>query len=430
MTNLRRFFWVTAACCFFSGFSSCVTAEMTPPVSDPNAIVRQCAIDLQGHDWKRENAAFQQLSALIQSHPGGDLDYDPVIVPLMSHIGWGGIARKEAYQSAELLTSIGLPAVPALLQGLKSPEARLRWSCPEILAAIHPIDPSIVSALIPLINDSDPYVRRVAIESLGKLGPQARPAVPVLVQALQLLDQSAPGVDIAVPDAYENGYGRIDCHVSLIRILGISRPHVAAIASILEDRDPDVRVAAATALGDLGISARVASPQLQNSLHDSSAQVRINSADALGKIGDSSPAVIAALIHVLQTDEEKYARWAAAGSLGYIGPKAKATIPALKANTIPVLQSDISQDEGVGGGWVVLEALGEIGGADVMPYLARALDSPNDFTRQRAVVQLGNLGSLSRSTLPALRKRLTDSQPYVRQAAAEAITKIEHSRPR
>lgn len=136
-------------------------------------------------------------------------------------------------------------------------------------------------------------------------------------------------------------------------------------------------------------------------------------------MGADSPAAIAALIDILTNDPERGARRSAAGSLGNFGPPAKAAIPALRA----ALKTD-----GQGGWWVVPEALGKIGGPEVVPVLVEALTNSDEGVRGNAMRWLGNLGTLSKSAVNDLKKASqADPREHNRTAAIEALRKIEQA---
>jgi HEAT repeat protein len=67
---------------------------------------------------------------------------------------------------------------------------------------------AVVPVLIELLRDSNPVVRRYAAECLGDLGPEARPAVPALLRALQ--DQEVGGFFDTVGEAAEAALRKID----------------------------------------------------------------------------------------------------------------------------------------------------------------------------------------------------------------------------
>src|SRR4029079_13771106 len=116
--------------------------------------------------------------------------------------------------------------------------------------------------------------------------------------------------------------------------------------------------------------------------------IRIGAANALGDVGATSPETVAALIGILKDDSKREARRVAASSLGKIGPKAKDAIPALRASL---------KGDGERGWWVAADALGKIGGPEVVPILAEALTNPDEGIRRTAIRWLGNLGVAAKS---------------------------------
>jgi HEAT repeat protein len=94
--------------------------------------------------------------------------------------------------------------------------------------------------------------RREAVTALALLGPQAREALPVLVEALKDSD-TAP----VLPEKAARGLGRMG---------PAAAPAVPRLIEMLEPGDSlarDYRVAAAEALGDIGPVARDALPKLE-----------------------------------------------------------------------------------------------------------------------------------------------------------------------
>src|SRR5262249_20732563 len=150
---------------------------------------------------------------------------------------------------------------------------------------------------------------------------------------------------------------------------------------------------AASALAELGPKAKAAEAQLLAALKNPA--LCSTAAHALGQIGAASPQAVTALIDLLQNHPEREVRRSAAGSLGAFGPAAKAAIPALRAAL---------KEDGKGGWWVAADALGKIGGPDVVPILMEALVHLDADVRLTAMRGLGNLGAIARPALMALEK--------------------------
>jgi HEAT repeat protein len=74
------------------------------------------------------------------------------------------------------------PAVPSLIDALKSPEALVRQNAALALGTIGSEAKEAVPGLSDALNDSEWTVRRQAAVSLGQIGPDAAGAVPKLQQ--------------------------------------------------------------------------------------------------------------------------------------------------------------------------------------------------------------------------------------------------------
>jgi len=113
-----------------------------------------------------------------------------------------------------------------------------------------------IEYIIKALEYEDTYVRDSAAEALGEIGPDAKNAIPTLIDLLQ-------------------------------------------------DREVYVRKSAANALGEIGPYANEAVPALITALEDEDSWVRVYTAEALGKIGDKD--AVPALITALE-DEDEYVR--------------------------------------------------------------------------------------------------------------------------
>ena len=96
----------------------------------------------------------------------------------------------------------------------------------------------------------------------------------------------------------------------------------------LRSRRANIRIEAASALGDIGPAAASAVPALSNALEDEEWIVRSAAAMSLGGIGPPAKSAVSALTNALE-DEDEDVREEAASALGKIGPAAAAAVPAL-----------------------------------------------------------------------------------------------------
>ncbi len=81
------------------------------------------------------------------------------------------------------LVEMGEPAVPALIEALKDPEARVRNAAASALWSLGPKARSAVPTLAAALADSDDGVRLGAVMALESVGPDAAAAVPALSRA-------------------------------------------------------------------------------------------------------------------------------------------------------------------------------------------------------------------------------------------------------
>ncbi len=150
--------------------------------------------------------------------------------------------------------------------------------------------------------------RTAAAWDLGIRGPEAEPAVPVLIDALKR------GPD-SVREYAAWALGEI----------ASTEDAMLALVGSLHDRVIEVRQLGASALGKCGASAVVAIPALIETLNDSVPMVRMAAAEALGEIGPAAKAAVPALTEAL-TDSSWMVQASAAWALNDITPGTDHTV--------------------------------------------------------------------------------------------------------
>ncbi len=388
-------------------------AETVPLKPIDPELVSQFATRLREEAFAGHAETLEELTELLKTRSTSNLE--PLVEPLFKLSGWGGASRHNSRLAEYLIVWMGELAVPWL-------EGRVIWSdghdrrvAAELLTRIGPADAALAHLLCPLLTDSDEFVRRVAIDGLGIVGPAASDFVDDLESAAK----NDPKLSL-----------RVCARITLIKITGASEERVRALAAFLEMKDEaeagprgkikqsDIEAAAshaASALGKMGSKAQAATPILLVALQDPT--MRHIAARTLGEIGSKSPEAIAVLIDILKHDPENEVRRSAASALGDFGPAAKDAIPALRQE----LNGDPKR-----GWWLAADTLGKIGGEDVVPILIEALENRDGDIRRASMRALGDLGTLAQPAIAALEKaRNDDPLSYNRAAAAEALPKIE-----
>jgi HEAT repeat protein len=152
-------------------------------------------------------------------------------------------------------------------------------------------------AWIDALADGDPELRREAIENLGDMGPEASRAIPALTRVAQKdlisvrswaiykgLGGIGPAALSALATLVKDRSVRSVAVVTIGNMGPRARPAVPILAEALKDEHWWTRSMAAAALGKVGSGARHAVPALTVCLNDQAPQVRCEAALALDRI--------------------------------------------------------------------------------------------------------------------------------------------------
>lgn len=205
---------------------------------------------------------------------------------------------------------------------------------------------------------------------------------------------------------------------ALMRLGLMKRPEASqAAARALNDPEASVRVAAAHAL--VAAPAPDAVSALVPLLQDKLEFVRREVAYALG--GIKSHAAVAPLVSLLTTDKEMSVRAAAAVALGRIKDES-AVIPLAKVIQQQAPKKKAGEYEFVRR--AAVEALGQIHNPAAVQVLIDTLANEKNSidTRRTAATALGKIGS--NSAVPALRAAFNSDDPYLAEAAREALRRL------
>lgn len=167
-----------------------------------------------------------------------------------------------------------------------------------------------------------------------------------------------------------------------------SGDHIAALAQALDDKDEDVRLLAIEVLAEMGGKAEAALPAMVRSLEDSYGLVRIAAVYAVVNFGYKAIVAVPVLETWLDGDGEFFCVVAAAA----------------------IIQIEASRAD------------------EVLPFLVDALTSEDYGIRCHATWNLGQLGSVARNAVPALRRLLDDESiqdnEALRNLVVDAIESI------
>ena len=373
------------------------------------------------------------------------------------------------------LPQYGARAIVPLLRGLQSARSltkEQRDQLPPILAAL---GPAAIPVLVRHLHDTDEQIRAIAVGALGYL--HTRDEVHLLVELAQDPSDMVKQNLVATLGRIAASSGDTDpakrrrrrpLAFPLLWIQGwlpwksraapISPPDPIAVAVLtlrnaLKDESVTVRIHAARALGQVGLSSAEVVVDLIALLQDAAETVRCEVADALGKVGGNQESAVAALIAVL-SDVSPLVRTSAALALGALklaaAPAVSALVPLLQdsepsvraaaaeaiakagsltdAGTESLVNGLSSEDNVVRA--QTAEALGKIGAPaqEAVPALVEALADSNDRVRAEAVQALGRIGEgAADAAVPSLLHALKDQDNWVSALAAEALGQMGDS---
>jgi len=223
---------------------------------------------------------------------------EALVAPLIKDLKHQRVAdRLKAIGAVAQLGPRGKAASRALCESLLDSNTRVRLAAAE---ALDRVNPALHRLVIPIMVDKELENRLECARKIGELGPEGKPAVPVVVYFKQQYrgggltvevlaaiapDDKAVTAKVAAWLTSDNDpYVRLAAVKVLPHMAG-AKDHVRALVQVLRGDAVDaVRAAAASALGDLGADTKDADRLLRMAKTDASAQVREAAERALEKM--------------------------------------------------------------------------------------------------------------------------------------------------
>jgi len=208
-----------------------------------------------------------------------------LLLPLATN-AFSSFKKNQRWMAIHLLGSIGdgaEAAVPFLRERLRSGDPMQCLAASEALAKFGPDAKAAVPDLIELVKDVSGRRRHSAVyDALGEIGAAAAPAVPILQERLATETNMWTRTDIVL------ALGRIDPHEyeALDWFIGQMKDKDMQKRNEREDMLNMLRI-----LGEIGPNAKVAVPFLRELLSDARPKIWKAAADALVKIGETNVAL-------------------------------------------------------------------------------------------------------------------------------------------
>ncbi len=338
-------------------------------------------------------------------------------------------------EALQAIINIGKPAVKPLIKAVKSNNVYLKRNAIEALGKLK--DPLAVETVIEVLDDKDTYVRKNSAEALGEIGDPR--AIMPLVKAIN--DKKTCVRDASL-DALKkiinklNNINSLELITDLITHENLSVRKIAVesikgkqskrtaelLILAMKDENPEIRKMATDAILNIG---KPAIEPLINALNNDNIEIKISSAFLLGEI-KASEAVEALINTLTYTSQEKplsaeRLRVESAIALGKI-----ADVRAIHPLIDIIKSGEIRVQE------AAVNALSKIGEPVVEPLISIIKSEDSNMTAKiNSAIILGNIGD-KKAVEPLINKLLIysyDNKSWMfRAEAIKTLAKIKDMR--
>jgi HEAT repeat protein len=291
-------------------------------------------------------------------------------------------------------------AVPPLIECFKDKRERLRYKASE---AVGKIGPKAIPLLVKSLESDNVHVRRWSAYALGEMHAGAKEAIPALLEAVKDQDSKVRAAAVAALGAMGPA----------------AKTAIPAGTRLLRDEDSAVRRSAAVALWYIDRRVDGTLNNLIEGIRDDDHDPvdRIECIQIIGTMAPKSKRAVGSLVQVL-ADRRPEIRVASAKALLQLGPEAVSR--AITYLVRMIIDKKTGNDDRRAAG----DALVEIG-ADAVEGMLRLLRDDDPDVRELGAVLLGRMATRAKAAITPLTRALNDDEDSVRQAAGEALKKID-----
>lgn len=333
--------------------------------------------------------------------------------------------RENAALVVSELGPVAEAAIPTLIRIMEDPSEDRRVAG-EARGALFSMGEKLASQtprFMGYLKHGDIEARELGASYLGSIGPKAKPAIPLLLeavdgangsvrwaaaQALWRIDrQTNVALRVFSPSLEGTNRNRSSAFIYLREMGPAAKPAALAIAASLLDEDESVRNGAFKALEAIDpvlLEARLREMNQQKAAH------------------------LSQLIEMIRTGEYPEC-YRAVEAITVFGPEAKDAVDVLiealdKPRTVRAAMFASTAQHNL---WrEIAEALGEIGpeASAAVPKLIELIHKSKQYAAMTYCPALGRMGTNAQPAVPVLQSLLTDENPRLRLAAVDALTKI------
>ncbi len=303
------------------------------------------------------------------------------------------VVRANAAEALGRLGHAAAPALPALVEACADADAAVREAAVRALGRARRPTPPVLGALRKAVAADEAVVRAAAVAALREMGQLGEE------ECLALLRDGSDAVQLEVLDALP----RLDPPGAVVL--------EEACRCLRDDHNPEVRIKAASVLGEAGVASEGVCASLLEASRTAEVPVRVEALRSLAELG--CPSAPEAFADGLKDTSAEVRRAAALGWTKADTVDAAALVPALQ-DADAVVRSTAAFALG----------RGELPD-DAVPPLLACLHDEEDRVRFHAVVALRTRDDAE--VLEAMRKCLADESARVRLAAARALLRHDEA---